>query len=49
LKEASPCFAAGTIGRRYDGVLGLAGTVKEVKVSSQLSGDNLSDLPLIRI
>jgi hypothetical protein len=49
LDHASRDFKAGTIGRMYDGILGLSGHVKRVGVSVQLAGDVLGDLPLTRI
>lgn len=39
-------FEARTIGRRYDGILSLAGGVREINVSPQISADDLSGLPL---
>lgn len=39
-------FEAGTIGRRYDGILALASNIREMKISKQISADDLSGLHL---
>jgi hypothetical protein len=49
LRGESQDFESGTIGRRYDGILGLANSVESVVVSPQMSADHLAELPLIAV
>lgn len=44
-----PDLEAGTIGRRYDGILALAGKVRKMLISPQLSPDELKGISFIQI
>jgi len=49
LRERNPDLEAGTIGRRYDGILALADTVRAIRVSPPVSADALRGLSLTAI